>query len=511
MICFILFKKKLVFFCMKKVFFVVFFFASKGSVLPPLPKAVSSVIPGSIPAAITSPKRSDGKREEDESPIKDENFMNYVSSVKPDSIPAPIASPIRASPIRSDGEREEHELPIMDEKFMNYVRGHEVVRFSDYGTDPRMVRMPYMYLDKVLVPLEMSLRRFVLFKIAQDIENSRSSPQLMCNKEYDSSGNRMLKVGKPLANRYETIIMELAEFRSGSLDKSNFLIKYQGNCHFILNGISAIHPLVLEEFFMRTIWRLVEEKQLRSQIIPQVYTVSPPALLSVTRTIKTDFRMSSRSRLMCVSAKAAVRYMIMEKGGRSLERMMAEGFVFSFKKGMEVLKQLFEILDIIHSGGFIHGDIHRGNVVESRTESDKYWLIDFGMARFVERADGGLKLQCCVNPRINTVSTHWTLSGQSPSFRDDAMQALMTVATIVGGEPYLKKLAKAERGNDTRSFISMLRDTNFFADMSSNRDAMKVLGEILRIVRGLPFGEPVPFVDLREQIDKILDALAEDE
>ena len=463
---------------MKKGFFVIFFSASRGVVPPTAPISGSSIIPEPVPAA-------------------------------------------SAVPIRSDERREEDELPIMDEKFANYVPGHDVVRLShcpvDYDTEPRMVRMPYMYLDKILVPLEMSLRRFVLFKIAQDIENSKSSPQLMCDGEYDSSGHRMLKVGsKPLANRYETIIMEMDEFQSGSLhlmdglDKSIFLIKYQGNCHFVLNGISAIHPLVLEEFFMRKILRLVEEKGLGSQIIPQVYTVSPPALLSGIKTIKTDFRMSTRSRAMCVSAKAAVRYMIMEKGGRSLERMMAEGFVFSLKKGMKVLKQLFEALEIIHSGDFIHGDIHRGNVVESPTEPDKYWLIDFGMARFVEREAAGSKLYCCVNPRVNTVSTHWTLCGQSPSFRDDAMQALMTVATIVGGEPYLKKLAKTERGNDTRSFIGMLRDTNFFADMTSNREAMDLLVDILRIVRGLPFGEPVPFPHIREQIDKILDALAED-
>ena len=364
-------------------------------------------------------------------------------------------------------------------------------------------RMSYMYLDNILVPLRPYLRRFVLERIAVDIENTKSTPQFSLDGEYSRLGVRSLRVGEPIANRYETVIMTLSEFHDPYYQFSprDVLIKYQGNCHSLVNGISAIHPLITEEFFLYEIERLVEDRRVNSQITPKILFVSPPALLRPVKSVKTDFIMSTKNRQICTASKASVRYMIMERGGASLERLMAVKN-FSFIDGMRILLQLFSMLEIVHTGGFIHGDIHRGNVVESRTNPEKFWLIDFGMARYVSPSEAPPIRPVGALP--NSLSTHWVLEGIAPSYRDDAMQAMMTVATIVGGKPYLDQLRAAEQNSNRAGLIERYRDGNIFQGMAISEKGRASTVQLLDAVRGLRYAEPVDFASLIAYVDEII-------
>ena len=109
-------------------------------------------------------------------------------------------------------------------------------------------RVGYTFSDRILVPLNWQLRRFAVEKIAIDIENDKMTPRLDYDGEYNHKGEQLVRVGDAIANRAESVVLTVADF-SEKKSADDLLIKYQSNCNYLQHGISAIHPLVLEEFF----------------------------------------------------------------------------------------------------------------------------------------------------------------------------------------------------------------------------------------------------------------------
>ena len=389
---------------------------------------------------------------------------------------------------------------------LNYRQGSELNPLSPIpdsfrellGYDPRNKRAPYFYGDRMLMRLHPHLRRFVLSQVADDIDNAMMTPMLEYDGEFNAAGYTLLKViDPPIANRFETVIMELSQYtgaysedkfergiRGGRLHKlrpGNFLIKYQSNCDALMNTMSAVHPLVLERYFISSIEQEANSKGFAgNQITPRVMHLSPPRFLEFEKTAKTDFLMKSETREICIATKATVRYMVMERGGMSVEEMIMSDGSFSFVQGMELLHELITKLQIIHSVGIVHGDIHRGNVVLSplslpaggaaagamdvghdRLSSSKYWLIDFGMARFYSAVTESPPPDKII---VNSISTHWVLRGEAPSFRDDVMQALMTVASAIGGPDHIRWLKGLEKRCDRRELINYFALVNIFTN-----------------------------------------------
>ena len=394
----------------------------------------------------------------------------------------------------------------------NYRNVNELTRMTVLPeicpADQRSHRVGYIYTDRVLVSLDWRLRRFVLEKIARDIENDAMTPRLNFDGEFDASGRRLVKVGDAIANRPESIVLKVREVSEDMYGTTSggILIKYQSNCGYLQNGISAIHPLVIEEFFSHQVMAAASKNNpLGRQISPRIFAVSPPVFLPLKQTLKTDFRMSEYMRERCVAGKSMVRFMIVEKGGQSLEDV-ALGGPIPFVEGMKIMKQVFEILNIVQIAGIVHGDIHRGNIVQTGNDATSYWLIDYGFAKFFNGKDRMTK-EVTVNP----VLTHWSLMGHSSSFRDDAMQAMMTIASVIGGREYIEKLRKSSR----EALFYFYGYENIFVYLGKGDESMMqsekhhaLVLKMLKYVRSLNHSDQVNYDTLIKDVEDIINFVA---
>ena len=126
---------------------------------------------------------------------------------------------------------------------------------------------------------------------------------------------------------------------------------------------------------------------------------------------------------------ASVRFMVMENGGKSLQRIMIHKAKLSDQINVGI--ELIRAISIFHENGFIHGDIHTGNIIVSPTPAGELNLrvIDFGRSfpirpnrsnKPVNKEGFWRSIQC----------THWQMMGLQWGMRDDLLKALYVLAEV---------------------------------------------------------------------------------
>jgi serine/threonine protein kinase len=316
-----------------------------------------------------------------------------------------------------------------------------------------------------------------LLQVSEDIENYKSAPQLsysfeVVDAQFMPSGRPpILRVTDVLTNRVETAIMDIY----GMPDK---VIKYQANCQALLGLQSQLHPILREYWISQFVERestkwlqLHNPDHVSLQISPRVFFVSPPAVLPMRKTSKTDFSMDSFFRSQCVAAGSTVRYMIMERTGSNMEDFMSlhneTTNRIEFKLGMKILYQLISRLKVLHSIGVVHGDVHMGNIVRALGGSrDQFLLIDYGLGSFYDPSQPlPEEPSLPVGQFVGTsILTHWEMKGYRRSFRDDILRAMMTVGRIMNGPRYIEIVQNAEgQAGGLESLANYYEKGNLFA------------------------------------------------
>ena len=287
-----------------------------------------------------------------------------------------------------------------------------------------------------------------------------SAPQLRLSGEFVPVSGKYAIMNltiPPIANRDESVLF-YAE--SNPFDSSTpAIVKYQTDCIERGRTGSEIHQLLKEYFMLQYI-----SNKTSLPIVPKPFFVSPPGFMGLVRTLKNDFTLRPDIRSRC--ARSHVRYLVMERGGISMEDLISfvPDYTLPFFDAMDVLKQLLIALREIHNMGIIHGDIHRGNVVRSLENGEKVLLIDFGLARFVDPARPlpEFPIRDGESLSVRMHFTHWRYHGFVTSFRDDVLSAIALVAFSTGGLRYLTAIDQAESRRDRHFFYYLFGRHDLF-------------------------------------------------
>jgi serine/threonine protein kinase len=287
-----------------------------------------------------------------------------------------------------------------------------------------------------------------------------SAPQIQLRGEAVPIGSRFAVMNltvPPMASREESVLFYA---KSNPFDRSvRAIVKYQTDCMERRRRNSSIHPLLREYFILKYI-----TERSGVHIVPKPFFVSPPSLMGVEKTQKTDFTLAEDMRVFC--ARSHVRYLVMERGGISMEDLISfvPNYTLPFYDSMNVLKQLLIALREIHRMGIIHGDIHRGNVVRSLADGEKILLIDFGLARIVDAKNPlpEFRIRPPLSMSVRLHFTHWQYEGFMPSFRDDVLSSIALAAYSTGGLDYLRSLNDAEADQDMDYFYRLFSTNDMF-------------------------------------------------
>ena len=234
--------------------------------------------------------------------------------------------------------------------------------------------------------------------------------------DMDASTERLpdvsVELGHPIAsNRYSAVF--------GVKSRADLVIKYQVNC----DSLSTAHPLLREYHFMSRM-NLVD-----AQGVPHVHFVSAPAPLPPAPTLKASFKLEPAEWAACRGKGGEVRFMVMERTMNSVAQI-SKAFP---KQRVPLPMALFftistiEALRTIHSVGFVHNDIHAGNIVLGQHHMR---IIDFGRAFRVQEVAVFVREPMA---RAMIHNSPWEIAGMLPGFRDDVFRALLVMAIMAGG------------------------------------------------------------------------------
>ena len=306
---------------------------------------------------------------------------------------------------------------------------------------------------------ELDFRKIEEYQTAVDSLNVLYSPSaIMAGEWVPVNTTSVMHMNQILANRLDTVVM-ISENNPFDMN-TPAVVKYQVDL-----SSSLIHPLITEYVIMKFIND--NSRHLNSPIIPKVFFVSPSVRLVDRRTLKTEFRMKQSPRVSCLATgRCPVRYMVMERGGMSLESLISfcPNHRLPLIDGMRILRQLFVALKHIHSLGIIHGDIHRGNIVRSLKDKSSVLLIDFGRSKIYNPQNPYPETPVRPKEQVATKQffSHWKLQGYMPSFRDDMFGALYAVAIQTGGRNFGKYMDDAESQGAREWLIKFFQNEDLF-------------------------------------------------
>ena len=267
----------------------------------------------------------------------------------------------------------------------------------------------------VLSGLSPSARALAVRQPFADVAHEYFTPRLFTGEYERIPELGQVVLGERISrNRYSTV------FRLQS--HPEYVIKYQSNCRSLDR---AVHPLLMD-FWLGRIAAEVNVSANPIFVSPAVALEDAPFM-----TPKIAFRMNQLDLDMCRTQGGVVRFMVMERLVTCLSGTVTAKP--NLHLGVQVGIQMMVILHQLHNAGVYHGDIHAGNVCQSRTDPGILKLIDFGTGGFVEeeteiRDRGPL--------RSHAAMTEWQMDGHSSTRRDDMYKAMELVAFIAVGHSW---------------------------------------------------------------------------
>jgi serine/threonine protein kinase len=258
-----------------------------------------------------------------------------------------------------------------------------------------------------------------------------------CHLEF--TGDTLYSAIKPLAQgSFSSIFSARAKDCQGV--PNEVVIKYANNC---IDGLRTPAERYYErpdriktadESVMEyAVLRIIDPYR----IAPRVYSLSAPSVPQGDKAWNFDSRPKSElvqsKWLYCSDQKAMMRAIVQDKIFTSVLRHSnrlekdIEGMRFVIRSGRETL----QMLGVLHEAGFIHGDIHSGNVALNDDTGRHFSLIDFGLAKFFPVEIGTTdEIIGPITVATNLLSP-WHLDRHRLGRRDDIFRAIEMVAFLL--------------------------------------------------------------------------------
>ncbi len=287
--------------------------------------------------------------------------------------------------------------------------------------------------------------------------NKEGNGVYMCEAKQQSSTHSVLRWLRNLTFSSSQVVPTNNEAPDDAMNggSENFplVIKYVNNCNPLY--LDPAHPtdLLLNEYIILRAIKYLE-------IAPRPVSLS--AALSPTRPqwrgdvrfhFSNEYQQDFDLEGYCVENGAKARALIMERTGVSVgffqktyintSSPSLQYILFAIRVGLRTI----ELLEILHNSGFVHGDVHPGNVafrdssdymedVVNSSEMPDLMLIDFGRSRFfpIEIPFEHLPRHHMSTSTMNLARdllSHWQLNGYKTGRRDDLYRAMELTASIL--------------------------------------------------------------------------------
>ena len=223
-----------------------------------------------------------------------------------------------------------------------------------------------------------------------------------------------------------------------------YVIKYQVNCS---PNENPIHELTKEYYYMKQLEgsgiaprALYLSRETRIGNTRQLFEIDAVSgKISKAYTKKLNFNFSSwNDGDHCNDGR--VRFMIMEKVGKSLDKILEEypnGLQLS--EALESGAEMIELIKRLHLAGFVHRDVHAGNFAKS-LDGTRWYLIDFGLSGHASEVneEGIVSLwsdRFSVSPLMvfHDHLSPWENWGYLSSYRDDYVRTLGLIGKMMYG------------------------------------------------------------------------------
>ena len=327
-----------------------------------------------------------------------------------------------------------------------------------------------------------------------DLTNDNFTPRLASDVYERVPELGIVKLGPNIGRTASTMVFSLESH-------PEYVIKYKTNCE---TAEGAVHPLLMD------FW--LSDRASRVDVAPRAVFVSPAALLDGATSIKVRFAITDEKAEECADKHAVVRFMIVERVGKSLESYSGTS---DMRASLAAGVQLIDLLTRLHKVGIFHGDIHPGNVCESLRHEGKLLLIDFELGGFVEsESDEPLG-----SPMpIHHVLTEWQLIGLPFSRRDDIYKTLELIGSLAVGGGFWARPHEWVSSGETDALLAWKRvGSPFKTDSDDPIERLvhspvderewidKALQGIVDLVRGLvSVTTPIPYEEIIEQLSTVL-------
>ncbi len=230
--------------------------------------------------------------------------------------------------------------------------------------------------------------------------------------------------------------------------KSQYIVKFKNTCNF-----AFFNPNSSLDERMHSTDDLVDEFAVMTaiadlHIAPNAYGVSQPLLVKKRSHVWKNPKLRSRSlrKYFPCQHAAYVRAIVEDRVGESLLSYFFHSMVELVGTGRMIAivqagLQTIHLIQQLHTAGFLHNDIHKGNVAfrdrskHTNTTLSPLVLIDFGYAEFFPFCIGKPEAQFKIAPddeHLNKILlSPWHIQGMRSGRRDDVYRVVEMLADLL--------------------------------------------------------------------------------
>jgi serine/threonine protein kinase len=248
------------------------------------------------------------------------------------------------------------------------------------------------------------------------------------------------------------------------------VVEHVTDCNDVLS------PLVQEYVFRK----IINDED----ISPKVSYLSPAVRPADLPLQLARFRGQSLDKFFreCSHLGSSVRFLVQERAGISLASFARYNVQYHsprFAQGLiRIGREILDKLEVLHSLGIVHGDIHAGNIVHKTPAQDigemsiDFRLINFQHAMFFpayfNRPKNGKDYS---NFRTRYLSL-WQLSGERIGPRDDILRLIYVLGDILSKGKYFEGVERMVEANlhllsnksrNSKEFVDMKKQVELFA------------------------------------------------
>ena len=220
-------------------------------------------------------------------------------------------------------------------------------------------------------------------KSSSVIGGSKSLPPIVSADDLIGTDGTVYRIRRDFGPRKSSHV-----YIGESSDKKIRVFKFETNCPAIRNNMDCVgcntianeEPLLME---------FIISEIACGEICPKIFAVSSPEIISENTDPRLQFGVlkPQLNVPLCSRIGSTVRFVEEELVGKSVDTLF-NSKMDSINRAIlagKIFIKTIDLLEQLHDNGFVHGDIHVGNIVKRSIESTSdidLVLIDFGLGKF---------------------------------------------------------------------------------------------------------------------------------